>query len=158
MAHKKLYRSRQNRFLAGVCGGIGEYFDLDPVWVRIGFVLLALGHGFGVLLYLILIFVVPKEPGRNSEEAKINFAKSAQEMKEMAQDFSEHAKSAVEEFKHSKGWLAEKRNLIGLILIIIGFIALVNILFPMQMYWFRWNYLWPLAIIIIGVYLIIKQK
>jgi phage shock protein C len=59
---KKLYRSQKNKMIAGVCGGIGEYFDIDPTLVRVGFVLLALPGGLpGILLYLILAVVVPQE-------------------------------------------------------------------------------------------------
>ncbi len=58
---KKLTRS-ENKMLAGVCGGLGEYFNLDPTLVRIGYVLLTIfSAGFpGVLVYLILMLVMPK--------------------------------------------------------------------------------------------------
>ena len=58
---QRLYRSRQERMVAGVCGGLGQYFNLDPVIFRLAFVLLAFG-GFGVLLYLIFVIVVPDRP------------------------------------------------------------------------------------------------
>ena len=51
---KKLYRSETDRKLAGVCGGLGEYFDIDPVIFRIIFVVLLFMGGFGFLLYLIM--------------------------------------------------------------------------------------------------------
>ena len=51
---KKLYRSETDRKLAGVCGGLGEYFDIDPVIFRIIFVTLFFVGGFGFLLYLIM--------------------------------------------------------------------------------------------------------
>ncbi len=61
---KKLYRSTANRKIAGVCGGLGEYFGIDPTIVRIVFVLLALPGGLpGVIPYLILWLVVPKQVG-----------------------------------------------------------------------------------------------
>lgn len=60
---KKLYRSKTDRKIAGICGGIGQYFDIDPTLVRIGFVLLALPGGFpGILTYLVLWLVIPEEP------------------------------------------------------------------------------------------------
>lgn len=60
---KKLYRSKKDRKLAGVCGGLGEYFGIDPTLIRVGFVLLALPGGLpGVLPYLILWIVIPEEP------------------------------------------------------------------------------------------------
>ncbi len=59
---QKLYRSRTNRQLAGVCGGLGEYFSIDPTLVRILFVILALAGGPGIILYIILALIVPEEP------------------------------------------------------------------------------------------------
>ena len=157
--HKKLYRSKKAHIIAGVCGGLGDYLDVDPVLIRIGFVLLALAHGLGILLYIILIFIIPKEPAKGeNQEAKIDIKASAQEMKEIAHDLGKEVRAAASEFKEHKGWFSDKRNLVGLVLIILGFIALTNMAFPVQMFWFRWNYLWPLVIIIIGAYLIIKQK
>jgi phage shock protein C len=58
----KLYRSRTNRMICGICGGLGEYLRIDPVIIRIVVVLMALGHGAGVLIYLILCVVMPEEP------------------------------------------------------------------------------------------------
>lgn len=58
---KKLYRSSTNKKLAGVCGGLGEYFNVDPTIVRIIFVLLLLPGGFpGLIPYLVLWAIVPK--------------------------------------------------------------------------------------------------
>ena len=61
MEMKKLYRSESNRMIAGVCGGIAEYFDIDPTLVRLGFVLFCLAGGSGVLAYLIAAIVIPKK-------------------------------------------------------------------------------------------------
>ncbi len=61
-ADKRLYRSGRDRVLAGVAGGLGEYFDLDPVWFRIGFVVLAIGGGSGLLIYLLMWLVIPRTP------------------------------------------------------------------------------------------------
>jgi phage shock protein C len=62
---KRLYRSRSDKMLAGVCGGLAEYFGIDPTIVRLLFVLLALVTvAFPVILaYFILCIVVPKNPG-----------------------------------------------------------------------------------------------
>ena len=59
---KKLYRSRTDRKLAGVCGGIGEFFGLDPTLIRIVFIFLALPGGLpGVLPYLLMWVIVPED-------------------------------------------------------------------------------------------------
>jgi phage shock protein PspC (stress-responsive transcriptional regulator) len=59
---KRLYRSRTDRKIAGVCGGLGKYFNMDPVIFRIIWVALALGLGAGVIAYLIFWLVVPEDP------------------------------------------------------------------------------------------------
>lgn len=57
-----LYRSDDNCVIGGVCGGLGEYFDVDPVFIRLGFCALGcFGAGAGVLLYFILWVVMPEE-------------------------------------------------------------------------------------------------
>ena len=56
---RKLVRSQTESRLAGVCGGLGEYLNIDPTLVRLFFVLLALTGGHGVLLYLILCVIMP---------------------------------------------------------------------------------------------------
>ena len=58
---KKLFRSKTNSIIAGVCGRLGEYFGIDPIFVRLLFVFLLLGEGTGLLLYIVLWFVVPEQ-------------------------------------------------------------------------------------------------
>lgn len=62
MMEKRLQRSRRDRFLAGVCGGIAEYYAWDPTIVRVGWIVLTLLGGSGILLYLIMWVVMPKAP------------------------------------------------------------------------------------------------
>ena len=59
---KRLYRSRKSRVIFGVCGGLGEYFEIDPFIVRIIFAAMTLAGGSGILLYLILAFLIPLSP------------------------------------------------------------------------------------------------
>jgi phage shock protein C len=56
---KKLYRSNSNKMLAGVCGGIAEYFNIDPTLVRMGWALFVLLAGSGILVYIICAIVIP---------------------------------------------------------------------------------------------------
>jgi phage shock protein PspC (stress-responsive transcriptional regulator) len=57
----RLYRSRDDRMIAGVAGGVADYFQLDPSLVRIVWALLAFAGGFGILLYIVMAIVVPEE-------------------------------------------------------------------------------------------------
>lgn len=68
---KRLYRSRSDRWFAGVCGGLGRYFGIDPTLVRALFVLFGLVVGGGILAYLLLWLIIPLEPeeaGQLAEE------------------------------------------------------------------------------------------
>lgn len=58
---KRLRRSCRNSMLAGVCGGIGEYFDIDPTLVRLAWVLFSCLGGSGVLAYIIAAIIIPKD-------------------------------------------------------------------------------------------------
>ena len=58
---KTLRRSRDNRVLLGICGGLGEFFGINPIWFRLGFIIAAIPGGLpGILLYLLLWLIIPK--------------------------------------------------------------------------------------------------
>jgi phage shock protein PspC (stress-responsive transcriptional regulator) len=59
---RKLYRSRSDRKLAGVCGGLAQYFNLDATLIRVLFVVLAVLGGSGLVIYLLMWILVPEEP------------------------------------------------------------------------------------------------
>ena len=59
---KKLYKSNTQKMVSGVCGGIAEYFDVDPTIVRILFVIFGFGGGGGILLYLLAAVIMPDAP------------------------------------------------------------------------------------------------
>jgi len=67
-SHKRLYRSNTNRIIAGVCGGMGEYFGIDPTWIRVLFIVLLLAAGLTLVMYLILWLIVPPEPPQSQAE------------------------------------------------------------------------------------------
>lgn len=59
---KRLYKVRKGKWIAGVCGGIAKYFDIDPKFVRLLSTGLILAYGSGLLIYIILVLFIPKEP------------------------------------------------------------------------------------------------
>ncbi len=59
--HKKLYRSRNNRIIGGVCAGFAKYFNVDPTWARIVFILFVILGGITCIIYLILWLIIPEE-------------------------------------------------------------------------------------------------
>ncbi|MDA8216959.1 MAG: PspC domain-containing protein [Dehalococcoidales bacterium] len=128
----RLYRSRSNRVLAGVAGGIGEYLNIDPVLVRLGFVLLALTPAAGPLIYIVLAIIMPTRPEGESEP-------SISRPMDATRD----------------------RQLIGLVLAGIGVILLIgNLGLFAFLPWaiFSWHNMWPLIIIGIGVVLLTRTQ
>jgi phage shock protein C len=106
--HKKLYRSRTERILFGVCGGLGQYFNIDPVIVRIVFAILTFISGTGVLLYIVLLIVVPREPGELASSAR---KEKVMEFVEEVQDTAQSvAKEVKEEVKSIKGEFKKKNK------------------------------------------------
>ena len=61
---KRLYRSGKDKILAGVCGGLGEYFNVDPVIIRILWIVFSLAYGVGIIAYIIAWIVVPVNPNQ----------------------------------------------------------------------------------------------
>lgn len=72
--NKKLYRSEENKIFFGIFGGIGEYFQIDPAFVRVIYIIIALFNMFipAIIAYIIMAFVVPKKPLILKEEIKEN--------------------------------------------------------------------------------------
>lgn len=60
MSEKRLYRSSANYMLCGVCGGIAEYFNIDPTLVRLAWVILSCFGGTGIIAYIIAAIIIPK--------------------------------------------------------------------------------------------------
>ena len=140
---KKLYRSRDNKVLAGVCGGIGEYFEIDPVIVRLIWIVLTMIWGFGLFLYIIAIFLIPLEP----KEIKI-------------QDVSTSPQESKKDYRHLED---SDRNivitLLALFFIVLGIMVVVGIVVP-STYVFRniIKGILGVTMIIIGIYLVFRSR
>lgn len=139
---KRLYRSRTNRMIGGVCGGIADYFAIDPVLVRLVFAAMIFGAGFGFGLYVILWIVVP-EQGAADQPAE-----------ERVKQFGREVQTLAEDLKHDRG-STPRRTWLAVIIIAIGVMALVNQISPWP--WFRWNFIWAAIIISLGVKIILRR-
>ena len=65
---KRLYRSKTDKKIAGVCAGMGEYFNIDPVLIRLIMVLLIFAYGIGPLIYIISWIIIPEKPEETSQK------------------------------------------------------------------------------------------
>jgi phage shock protein C len=132
METKKLFRSVNDNIIAGVCGGLAEYFQIDSLLIRIIFILLAIGGGSGLLIYLILWLVVPKETEKEKD-------------KSMAKEISARQDKKIKR---------KRINILGVVLILVGLTALWNQIFPKMV---DWNIFWPITLVFVGILLIFRD-
>jgi len=133
----KLCRSRTDCMIAGVCGGLAEYFSIDSSLVRVGAVLFTIAGGAGIVAYLILWIVVPQKP----LDASIADAEGGSS--------PDTEKDESEEQGRDRGVF-----LVGVVLTALGALLLLNNYLPFS--WLSFSRLWPLLIIFIGIMIIMK--
>ncbi|MBU1356917.1 MAG: PspC domain-containing protein [Candidatus Edwardsbacteria bacterium] len=130
---KRLYRSGKDRVVGGVCGGLADYFDIDPLLIRIIFIILALSGGLGVLIYLAAWLIIP---GQSLSAGQHETPPTPEERKPNM-----------------------KRNpsgvVFGILIIVLGIGLLLH---NYGLFYFKFNLIWPLILIAIGVRLLIRDK
>lgn len=145
----RLYRSTTNRMLGGVAGGIGDYFDIDPNFVRIGFVLLALLNGIGLILYILMWIFLPTDTqsNQNSDQTvKANFT----EIKQKIQSFGHSLgiSKTNNQPESSRFWWA-------VLIIALGFFFLFRnfgLFDALDL-----GRLWPVVLIVLGLLFIMRK-
>ena len=113
----RLYRSETNRVIAGVAGGLAEYFGIDPTIVRVLFVLMSIWGGSGVLIYLLLWIIIPSESDVH-EVSKGHTAKNVEEIKGKAKVMADEIRA--------KGTGEESRMWLGLVVLGVGLFFLLQ--------------------------------
>ena len=158
---KRLYRSRNQRMIWGVCGGLAQYFNIDPTIIRLIFILAIPLGGIGIIAYIILSLVVPLE-NTQTTEPKDTIKENVQEIKETAEAIGKDLQSTFSTKERNKDSSDNNRPrsglVIGIIILIIGVISLVFTLGPNIIWWLRWVYLWPVLIIAIGLLIIFARR
>ncbi len=147
---RKLYRSRSDAILGGVCGGLGAYLGVDANIVRLVFLLLLLASGTGLLVYLALWLLVPQE-GAQPSPAEQRLEEGAQEIAAKARELSERVRNAD---RPNDAWVALA---IGIALVAIGAVVLLHNLGLPALWWIRWGVVWPVVLILIGLALLLRQ-
>ena len=138
---RRLERSRTNRVIAGVCGGLGEYLDIDATFVRVAMVVLTLVGGAGILIYIVLLVLMPL-PG----EAPMFGPSTA-----AAPTDGTSAAPVVSDPESAE----RRRYAVGILLVGVGAIFFLGNLGVFR--GLDWKYIWPLVIIAFGVFLIAQR-
>jgi phage shock protein C len=133
MPRKKLYRSRENSMLGGVCAGLADYFDVDSSLIRLATVILFFAAGTGILAYIIAWIIIPQEP----LEKKATTAEPESESKAGVIEGSDKSKFVI-----------------GIVLIVLGFLFLMSTLNVWA--WFSFFRLWPILLIVVGIVVILR--
>jgi phage shock protein C len=134
----KIVRSESDRMIAGVCGGIAAYFDIDASIVRLIFIAVILLGGSGILAYLILWFILPNEHETNQQTEEI--------MKQNVTEIKEATETASKEVKE----IAKKsgKSIWGAVLIGLGVVFLLqNFGFA---HYLQLDKTWPVLLIVLG--------
>jgi phage shock protein C len=129
----RLYRIRSKKMIAGVASGLSEYFDIDPVFIRVAFIVLTLTHGVGLIAYIILWVVMPEKIEVAPETGAIN------------------ATDPVAGAGIDTQFREQKRNsrfsVAGIILIVLGLLFLAENFIPI----FDLEDFWPVLLIAVGI-------
>ncbi|HRI05889.1 MAG TPA: PspC domain-containing protein [Candidatus Dojkabacteria bacterium] len=150
VAPKRLVRSKTDQIIAGVCGGIAEYFEIDPIIVRLLFALLVFSGGSGVLIYIILWIIMPEKGDENKSHNQV--------VKENAKDFEQKVEQWADSMdkpdnrKKTQLWF-------GVAIVVLGtYLTLQNfgIGSMFNLGWYIGKF-WPLIIVGLGVIILVKR-
>ena len=141
---KRLTRSKTNSMLFGVCGGIGEYFGIDPTLVRLAFVLLTLANGIGLVIYLILAIIMPSGERFETPSPYENRAQSTWE-------------SPMQPGKRGNE-NSDRNRLLGALLLIVGIYLLLDRLSIFRIFWWFDELFLPALLILGGGWLLLKHR
>lgn len=130
---KRIYRSRRERMIGGVAGGIAEYFEIDPVIVRFAFIALTLFNGIGLILYIVGMVIIPDQVMRVEMRSEDSFAFTPEAPSEKREKFS---------------------MILGVILIVAGVLFGLDNFVPQ----FDISDAFPLILVLLGVWIIIGGR
>ncbi len=130
--NKRLYRSRKEKMIGGVAGGLAGYFDIDPVIVRILFVVAVFMGGSGILAYIVCWIIMPEEPAVVAAPATSSQPPAADQPQ---------PPQPAQESNHRGSVTA------GVVLIAIGGLFLLHNLLPAL----HFVHMWPIILILLGV-------
>ncbi len=159
---KRLYRSSTNRVLLGICGGLGEYFSIDPVIMRVVVVAIILATTIipGVIAYFILGLIIPLK-GATSSSPRDNIKENLEDIRASTNKLGENIRSTFSSQSatggvptQEAGSSASSKNngllVLGVLIIVIGVAFLL-----WNIYGWVFRYVWPAMLVVAGVLIIV---
>ena len=151
---RKLKRDTRGAVLAGVAAGFGRYLDVDPVLVRLGFVLLAFVNGLGVLIYLAGWALMPLDdaPAPQGATASPPAAEGFDALRDAGDQLAAEVHKATSD-------TASAQLAVGSVLVVVRAVLLAhNLGWFHWPYWLRFDTLWPLVLVALGLGLVFKSR
>lgn len=130
-----LHRSMQNRKIAGIAAGMAEFFDVDVALMRLVWVLSFFAGGLGLLAYIAAWVIIPEDDSEGSR------------------DITNNTQIGLDQDALNNRMAARRRNA-GLIIIGLGLIFLIDNIIP----WHYWNKGWPLLLVVMGLYIVFRDR
>ncbi len=144
----RLERSRTNRVIGGVCGGLAEYLDIDATFVRVVMIILGFPFGIGILIYFVLLFLMPN-PGEPTPFVRQSADETAATTDPATRPATVTSRAA------DPLEVDRRRNGLGLLLIVVGVIFLLGNVGVFR--FIDWQFIWPLVLIALGVFFIAQR-
>lgn len=151
MEAKRMRRSNTDKIIAGVCGGLGAYYNIDPTLVRLTFVILLFAQGVGAIIYLFLWIVLPAGELTGGITAEASAP-------EGVEDFPRRVQSFVDESLRATRASADQiAVIIGGTLIVFGAVILLETISPLLFSTLR-KFFWPAILILGGLVMILRYQ
>ena len=149
---RRLTRDTQHAVLGGVAAGFGRYLDVDPVLGRLGFVLLAFVNGLGILFYLACWLLMPRADAVVQAPASATAGTGFDTLREAGAQIAADVREGVPD-------PAAAQLAIGSLLVVIGSLLLLhNFGWLHWPHWMRFDTLWPLLLVALGLGLVLKSR
>ena len=149
---KRLHRSDSDKVLGGVCGGLGEYMGIDPLILRVAFVILAMMNGVGLTLYVLMWVFMPRAEAEHTGREEV-VRQNVAEIRDRARELGAEARDAF-----GGGW-SDSNQSNQWMLIGGGVLVVVGLLILLQNFGLLWSFvkLWPLVLIAIGAMMLLNN-
>jgi len=151
MEAKRMRRSKTDKMIAGVCGGLGVYFGIDPTLIRLAFVLLLFAKGVGVILYLVLCIVLPSSELTDGNGTSVKVT-------EGVDNFSNKDQSPGDDgLRTNRASGDQIAGIVGATLVVFGTVVLLETISPMLFSTLR-KFFWPAILILGGMIFLLRYQ